>query len=303
MSPYHEPLGLVICSMILAITILPAIPVASASAPLNAMQVRLPPVPDAIGCYVISSSSWVPTPCLLQAKETSATIPTEGGSATQNPIDGLNAPSNTVNWSNVGVGFTQYNGEADTCYGNNAYSVQLNTNFFEGSNYDTDWVQFVIQESNNNLCIGQHLLRGCVWQIDVSTNTYGSTCVALPYYALSNSFSAGVTGTVGSVLKGTFVLCSNGCNSYAISVGDGYHLYSHWYQSSGTILGVGGGSGALFTHPTNSWTDVGIQAPSLSSASTGQAFVTGEYNNLNYATVQNQGCSLNQCWLHTTSTN
>ncbi|MDG6901235.1 MAG: hypothetical protein JRM80_04670, partial [Nitrososphaerota archaeon] len=68
-------------------------------------RISIPPPPNIIGCYqyLNISKSWMGTPCLSPSEANSITRPTEGGSATSNPIYGISVSSNVADFGYVWV--------------------------------------------------------------------------------------------------------------------------------------------------------------------------------------------------------
>jgi hypothetical protein len=62
-------------------------------------------------------------------------------------VEGIIVQNRGLNQMPVQAVFSTYSGESDSTWGSNAWSIQANTNFFTGSNGQTDWVQFT--EQNN----------------------------------------------------------------------------------------------------------------------------------------------------------
>jgi hypothetical protein len=269
---------------------------------------KIPSPPDVLGCYTYTQAAgWKLVPCATNVDASYLVRPTEGGSATSNPIYGVSISTTKANMGVVWLSFTTYSGEHDTLWGTNAYSVQTNTNFFTGGNGHTDWVQFTIQSNPNTINGYNPFERGCIWNIDVTTQTYTPTCVNMNIESLTSSYGNDryVQGntTSGGHLQAIFQQCDNGtCQTLGLTASDTYGLAGRWSQSSGTILGLGGGSQVVFTHPTAQWTDVGISAKNLNSASQSTAYLTGESNNLSYTSTSYVGCSSHNCWEDTTST-
>jgi hypothetical protein len=86
-----------------------------------------------------------------------------------------------------------------------------------------------------------------------------------------------------------------------VTAPDTYGLHSQWTQVSGTILGIGGGSRAIFAHPTQVASNAGAYSSGLDSAQTFTAYVTGETNNLNYKSTSSTCYNNGYCDLFTTS--
>jgi hypothetical protein len=242
-------------------------------------------LPLAAGCYYHATrgTGWQAVSCTSQAQTSALPKPQIGGSS---GIDGLSIKGKILTEGFTTAWFTTYSGEKDTSWGADSFSIQANTNGFTGSNGQLDSVQFTEQYSP------QGVSQDCVWNIDVTTQNYANTCVNTPAQPLSKSFGADVVGTTSSE-----VLCIFGCitiwlvtstymtpsGTWAVTAADTYGLHSHWTQISGTILGLGGGSQAVFTHPAKLGSVVGAYSPGLNSATTfNTGLWTDESNNLSY---------------------
>jgi hypothetical protein len=159
----------------------------------------------------------------------------------------------------------------DSLAGKDAFSIQVNTNFFPLNNGDTGWVQFVLQSQPNK---NDQL---CVWRWDVTTqNYYTPTCTTVPkerfVFGPGNPYPAGgqqttfvgigadigETSEVAGILDDTQ---SDGVTrltawayvpwapftAYAVTTLDTVGLRGRWTEISGDILGLGNGSQANFT--------------------------------------------------------
>ncbi|MDG6928630.1 MAG: hypothetical protein JRN29_01100, partial [Nitrososphaerota archaeon] len=94
------------------------------------------------------------------------------------------------------IGFSKFSGESDSSQGGNDWSIQLNTNFFPGSNGDTDWVQFVEQNYPTYLYFFGYATF-CIWQVDVTTQSYPNTCVGTSIQTLSSSAAPWISYSAG----------------------------------------------------------------------------------------------------------
>jgi hypothetical protein len=144
--------------------------------------------------------------------------------------------------------------ETDTTKGPGGYSLQDNTNTFVGTNGHNDWVQFVYQTTN-----GGTSGVACIWQIDLTLpNQQG--------YDPTGCASGGDLGS-SDVNSGSPMCCIEGFElpgMLAMAVSDvagsalaavwpdlnGLEAGENWNQASGSILGVGGGSRAVFASGT-----------------------------------------------------
>ncbi len=228
-------------------------------------------VPTELGCYVETTPGKLTKVDCLSAEEIAKYLPPApcagadgdaacGMQSTVTAIQrsfGINQIPITEAFLEVTL--QQYSSSVDTGWGTGAYSLQLNTNFF-GPMGHQGWVQFVYQDFLSSA-------RFCVWNIDVSTNTYRPVCT--PYSSVPLGARAQFTvggfvcaesctyfrpgGTGGpaviwgwmhwDVLDARGNVCSS-CGSgtvWAVAP-DTYGLASNWLQVSGSILGAGGGS-------------------------------------------------------------
>jgi hypothetical protein len=251
-------------------------------------------LPVAVGCYyhAIKGEAWQTVPCASQTQTSKLPRPVIGGSTYG--IKGLSVGTeNILTEGYTTAWFSAFSGEKDSSFGTDAFSIQANTNAFNGYNGQTDWVQFTDQASPGSS-------NDCVWNIDLQTQTYAPVCVSTGAQTLSSTFGADVVGTVTDRL-----VCTSGpiihlclfyyyltstymtpTGTWAVTAPDTYGLHSQWTQISGTILGLGDGSEAIFTHPTKVASNVGAYSSGLTSATTFNTLQSGywtdESNNLNY---------------------
>jgi hypothetical protein len=135
----------------------------------------------------------------------------------------------------------QAGSETDSHYGANNYSLQDNA-FFKGSNGVEDGVQFTDQSYPS----GSGYNNGvCVWQVDIPTQNYTSNCSNI----LAGLHVIMVEGTVEVGLLTVGAEAQACCRAVAVEVPDLYGLGAgdRWDNSSGSILGYGNGSQAVFT--------------------------------------------------------
>lgn len=219
----------------------------------------------------------------------------------------------------LGVTLQEYSSSTDTGFGNGAYSLQLNTNWFTATPGTTGWVQFVYQDFLSSA-------RFCVWNIHWPTNsnpvTYTPVCTGMKSIPLTArlQFTVGgfvcagsctyfrPGGTSGPAVLWGWVhwetLNANGqvcttCDSGTVwaTAQDTEGLAHNWTQISGSILGAGGGSKVNFKSNAvvrnflgatscsiplqPSWT---CSSPQLNGQYADTAgWVTAEANNLFYA--------------------
>lgn len=221
---------------------------------------RLPIPPDQIGCYEWTSSGWRPIACTPHdtarygvPETTLAYLPSAG------------AKEYPFRFGQVETTFVTTAGEEDlrreddgtTTRTANALSVQANTNVFNGSNGDQDWVQFVLQSADQ----GSY---ACVWNIDVTVANathdkegYVPKCVYPPkragaYRPLDSANIGGAAylddagkPVIGMVAQFTWVP-SGEKGLYSVVAPDTFGLASKWTNLSGTVYGMGDRSHALF---------------------------------------------------------
>jgi hypothetical protein len=175
--------------ILLLATLFVNVPIIYASPGATPTPPKIPSPPDVLGCATYTQATgWRAIPCISNPGKSTLLNPTEGGSATSNPIYGVSISASNANMGVVWLSFTTYSGEHDTLWGNNAYGVQTNTNYFTGNNGQTDWVQFVIQSSPNTINGYNPFERGCIWNIDVTTSSYVPTCVSMNIESLTSSY-------------------------------------------------------------------------------------------------------------------
>jgi len=219
----------------------------------------------------------------------------------------------------LGVTLQEYSSSVDTGWGAGAYSLQLNTNWFQASPGTTGWVQFVYQDFLSSA-------RFCIWNIHWPTNSnptvYTPTCTAVKSLPLAArvQFTIGAFVCAGSctyfrpggtggpavlwgwihwdTLDASGQVCSTCDSGTAWATADDTEgLAKNWTQMSGSILGAGGGSKINFkpnavvrnvlagtacpVPETPSWT---CSSPQLNGQYADTAgWVTAEANNLYYA--------------------
>ncbi len=128
------------------------------------------------------------------------------------------------------------------------WSLQNNSDWFIGNNGDWDWVQFTIQS-------GGISNRLCIWNIDVTTNTYNPTCSLVPQRAggLKTGDYGIVSGYADPSAQSLIMLAqfswveSGQPDAFILVAPDQFNLAKSWSQISGSVLGLGGGSEAVFT--------------------------------------------------------
>jgi hypothetical protein len=157
--------------------------------------------------------------------------------------------------------------ETDNKYGKGYYSLQDNVMFY-GNNGHPDGVQFTDQSGGgwDNIC---------VWQVDVKTQKYTPVCLPIPISVgpviiVEGWGLGGLLNTIAQDLWGNTL--------GVVSVGDMYGLEKkgRWNNNSGSVLGYGNGSEAVFTkteeqiqvQATSCMDDAGFVAFSVSCSPT-----------------------------------
>ncbi len=222
---------------------------------------RLPPPPAQIGCYRYArTSGWRQVQCLAAGYvKKRFGIPLAGTPGIQ---QGKQLAGNGFSHAGPPIVLSQLDAfsllghpvESDTNKGPGGYSLQDNTNPFIGTNGHNDWVQFVYQTTN-----GGTSGVACIWQIDLT----------LPNHQGYDPTGCASGGDLGSsdVNSGSPLCCIEGFElpgMLAMAVSDlggsavaavwpdlnGLETGDNWNQASGSILGVGGGSRAVFASGT-----------------------------------------------------
>ncbi len=220
--------------------------------PLPRPRFKAPLPPDTPGCYLYRrGGSWqredCDTPEYIQQH-----IPHPGLENFEGPFEDQ---SFTVPFvaSTVQVQLKDVvGGEKDTQNGDNSFSIQDNV-FFTGNNGLPDGDQFTNQAQPDGNVVewsSQEFTDNvCVWQVldvevdgSVPNGNYNSQCYSVntPYTGLVQGFTRD-NGTLeaGVPYKGG-VIAVVATDIYGLETGD------RWNNSTGTILGYGGGSEAVF---------------------------------------------------------
>ncbi len=214
---------------------------ASGAASKPASSPQIPPPPHEVGCWRYGpAAGWQQAKCATPRfisrhfphPEVLSGIGT-GSLKTSGPIDVSVVAAMPVEG--------QAGSESDSGAGSNAYSLQDNA-FFTGNNGQPDGVQFTDQ--SEPWILGE--LNGvCVWQIVIPPQNYISNCADV----LTGDHVELVEGTAwGGLLMAAAASPGNG-TAIAVEVPDRYGLENddRWNNSSGSILGLGNGSEALFS--------------------------------------------------------
>jgi hypothetical protein len=219
-----------------------------------------PKVPLVEGCYKFTTA-WEKTDCV--ADEENAKYPhleylpaisygkaSSAGTTPPMPITG----------GSVDVSFTKLGSETDTNFGNNYWSIQVNSNGFQGSNGQSDWVQFTDQYVPNS---HDHL---CIWNVNVTTQSYPSTCLDVTHprevrtgdYASIEAYEDfdKADGSTHYLLLRAYLSWDSETTMYAVVAKDQNGLTNAvnnvgpWTEVFGSILGYGNGSTANFSATT-----------------------------------------------------
>jgi hypothetical protein len=208
---------------------------------------KLPPPPaPVVGCYVNTKNGWRSTPCATDAFIRSNFVPPDA------QLTATSAATPTIVFGQVAVTLPQVGSVTDGTVANR-FSLQETTNLWtvpagNPNAGDTAAVQFVIQSNGSTSGI-------CIWQVDVTAQSYPNNCVTAQQRSGNiQAFDAGnVAGYVNS--NGTITMVAqlswvpNGNpNQYAVVATDNLGLAANWSAVSGSMLGMGGGSQAVFTN-------------------------------------------------------
>ncbi len=155
-------------------------------------------------------------------------------------VEGVSSSNTELSDAKIWANMTQFSGESDSSWGNNAWSVQLNTNYFTGIYGDENWVQFVLQ-NNFHTWYGWHYSWFSIWTNDLTTGKYNRYTMSVPVITLSQSTKVFISGGVsGNVLFSQLdIYTSTGYTQYVLHENDPYGLAGKWYTVDGTILGIG----------------------------------------------------------------
>jgi hypothetical protein len=201
---------------------------------------KLPAAPRSFGCYDASPGSWRSVQCATPAY-ISAHIP--------HPVEDLSGVGGRTVEKSTAAPFA--GGEVyaapllpavdiDSQFGVGAYSLQDNV-FFTGAGSHLDSVQFTDQTAGANDNV-------CVWQVDVTTQSYTPTCLPFPTAVFGSSIVAVEGVVLAPGILGVSAMSGNGTILGVIIAPDIYRLESghRWNNNSGSVLGYGNGSKATF---------------------------------------------------------
>jgi hypothetical protein len=174
---------------------------------------------------------------------------------------------------------------SDSLFGKDAFSIQVNTNFFPMANGNTGWVQFVLQSKPDDPSTPLDDDVLCVWQVDVTVaiatknaGGYTPTCVNVPklrwVWGPNDVWPGGgkritfvgpgvdinekskvagyvsTSGDAGTRLYAWAFVPWAPFSAYAVGVADSQGLKDRWTEVSGDIIGLGSGSQANFSRTT-----------------------------------------------------
>ncbi|MBI5378399.1 MAG: hypothetical protein HZA82_07240 [Thaumarchaeota archaeon] len=267
----------------------------------NALTARpeIPAAPDVLGCYQYTKGTgWVNTACRTQEEMKDLPRPTIGGTS---GVRGLrDSTSDIQSYGLVDVQFSTYSGETDSGTStSNTWSIQTNTNQWQNTG-STNWYIVQFTEQNHSTVSSNRV--ACVWQINVSTQTYVPNCIAVPLQTLSSSYHGSVEGKVlaNGNLQTQYCNIGSTTQCWVVVTTDTNQLGTHWRDTSGTILGLGNGSTANFVSPTSVTTQV--KTGPAQAATTLTDFSTAERNNMIYGT-SSTSCASNICTRTSPSSN
>jgi hypothetical protein len=292
-------------------------------------------IPTEMGCHVETSPGTLTKVDCLSSEEIAKYPPPApctgtvgdakcGMVSTATPIQKIfGVPAAPITEAYVETTMEEYSSSKDTDWGKGAYSLQLNTNYFQAGPSNTGWVQFVYQDFASSA-------RFCVWNIEWPNSSgvavYSPVCTGMQPIPLTakiqltvggfvcagscNYFRPG--GTSGPAVMWGWIswrtLNANGsvcdsCSSGTVwAMADDEHGLAHnWTQVSGSTIGAGGGSELVFSGydevqnvlgatacpvpESDGWTCGSPQLDGQYADTAG--WVTAEGNNLYYAPVSN----------------
>ncbi len=153
----------------------------------------------------------------------------------------------------LGVTLQEYSSSADTVYGKGAYSLQLNSNWFQAAPGTTGWVQFVYQDFLSSA-------RFCVWNIHWPTNSNPTSYTPVCAPIQSIPLTARLQFTVGGFV------CAGSCTYFRPGGTSGRAVlwgWIHWdtLDASGSVCSSCASGTVLATAPNseglaNNWTQI-----------------------------------------------
>ncbi len=208
--------------------------VAGASPSTTATAPLVAPPPAAAGCYVNHAGKWQRTSCASQTYIRQHIPRPEVLSGVGGKTSPTKAPPFVL--SVVSADVLHGGSDVDSHFGAGHYSLQNNV-MFHGSNGHLDGVQFTDQS-------GGGLDNLCVWQVDVTTQSYTPWCLPVP-------ISTRVVAVEGWSQPGFLadMMKTTAGPAGVVVMPDLYGLGSkgRWNNDSGSVLGFGNGSKAVFS--------------------------------------------------------
>jgi hypothetical protein len=230
---------------------------AQSAAPVAKPRIPLPPAKP--GCYHHEPNGWKEIPCATDAERSQYPYLNHSLSilSTEKPSGPDKDHTLPVVYGEVKIFFDSVGSIKDDHYGPNAFSLQSNTNFFEGNNGHQDWVQFTDQSFPGK----KDLL--CIWNIDTTTQNYSRTCPQPVQTVRAGGFVSGDKPIIQAfsspgLLTALFFLPwtqDGDSHPYAAVAVDEYGLYGNWNEVSGWVLGYGDGS-HLILSSAEVWTRI-----------------------------------------------
>ena len=157
----------------------------------------------------------------------------------------------------------------------NTYSIQLNTNFFSGSNGDVDWVQFVAQSEGNGV---PYL---AIWEVDLTQNVYspfGFNVTSWPSLAKGTTLQITGEATTAGVLE-IFAYADGKLVGSGVAPNE-FMPEGAWTSIEFNVYGLGCGDEAVFSGANDFLVnDTGV-CLSACTPSTSLGGLTGETSNL-----------------------
>ena len=226
-------------------------------------------LPSAKGCYTLSKEKkWESNTCLTEEYVNAHYPHPEYLPAIEfAPAPNAQTPSMPITGGAITVGLEEIGSVNDTKFGKGAFSVQLNSNGFNGNNGHRDWVQFTTQHKPVSSNQWEDLV--CVWNVDMTEGAYHPTC-----FTLDSNRVVSVNDHVviqayqdfkdkGHLKLSIQLSWVNNEKSYGIVVDDQYGLTNtvnnagNWEEVFGSILGYANSSTANFSK-TKLW--IGLDA-------------------------------------------
>lgn len=138
---------------------------AYSSSPSNFIPIHWPDIANLSGSGAyesVNNGPWFKVNTVSGSAQNRSVVPAAGEGGNIGVEDIANSVS--INDAVLQVGFSELaSGESDSMYGANAWSIQLNTNTFFGSNYESDLVQFVLQNNVVSENTGQKVVNFGIW--------------------------------------------------------------------------------------------------------------------------------------------